>query len=99
MGCTQGTAAGFAQLYNASTFERALRLRGAVVEAGSSQWEVMTESGEWQPYDYVALAQICAAEQHGLSKLNLKLGSGGWTYELNLHTHVQRNPKTGKEPI
>jgi len=94
----ESNAVDFARFYNATTFEHALRARGVVAEVGSSQWEVMTtESGEWQAYDHAAHARICAAQQQGLSKLSLKLGPRGWTYEINLDAHVQRNPQTGKE--
>lgn len=91
------SAADFMRFYNAATFEHALRVRGVVVEDNAVQWEVQTENGEWQKYERGAHAQIREAQKQGLSKLNLKLGPRGWTYELNLQTRMQRNPKTGKE--
>lgn len=90
-------SADFAQLYNAETFEAALTSRGLLVDGHVVQWEAVTDSGRFNPYDEATNQLIEAARAKGVTKLSLRLGPKGWTYEVDVVALVQRNPKTGTE--
>lgn len=90
-------SADFAQLYNAETFEAALVSRGLLVDDHVVQWEAATDSGRYNPYDEATSRLIEAARAKGVTKLSVRLGPKGWSYDIDLAALVQRNSKSGTE--
>merc|ERR1712217_260256 len=87
-----------ARLYNASTFEAAMRSRGVVIETCAGiAWETLGDDGKWMPYDGDINIRIEEARVRGQSTVEVWMGPKGWKYEIDTCRMVQRNSKTRKE--
>jgi len=87
----------FSALFNAVSFEAAVRARGAVDDGIVGRWEVATDRGGWTPFDDDANTQLEIANGQGQPRLDLTLGPRGWRYVIDFHAGVQLNPKTGRD--
>jgi len=87
----------FSALFNAVSFEAAVRARGAVDDGIVGRWEVATDRGGWTSFDDDANTQLEIANGQGLARLDLTLGPRGWRYVIDFRAGVQLNPKTGRD--
>jgi len=88
----------FIRHFNAATFEATAIARGLEVTDELKHWQVMTDKGDFNPFDEDSNEVIERARRQGQERfITLKLGPKRWTYEIDLKLMIQRNLKTKKD--